>query len=293
MDLSHSIVHLKSKLKPHYGAGKTIGLVPTMGNLHDGHMCLVQESLKDNDCTVVSIFINPLQFNPDEDLATYPKTLDEDTKKLRESGCHYVFIPDTQEIYQGNIDSHTQVYVPGLSKLLCGKTRPGHFEGVATIVNKLLNIVRPHNAYFGLKDYQQFLIVKRMVSDLQIGTRIVGLDTIRDPGGLALSSRNSFLSELEIQKARQLYSSLKQVASALDQGESNFLDLEKQAYNRLTVAGLNPDYFSICNSETLMPATAADLDIVILAAAYLGSVRLIDNLHVSLAPQTQATQVIE
>ena len=132
-----------------------------------------------------------------------------------------------------------------------------------------------------------------MVSDLQIGTRIVGLDTIRDSGGLALSSRNSFLSELEIQKARQLYSSLKQVASALDQGESNFLDLEKQAYNRLTVAGLNPDYFSICNSETLMPATAADLDIVILAAAYLGSVRLIDNLHVSLAPQTQATQVIE
>ena len=132
-----------------------------------------------------------------------------------------------------------------------------------------------------------------MVSDLQIDTRIVGLDTIRDSGGLALSSRNNTLSELEIQKARQLYSSLKQVASALDQGESNFLALEKQAYNRLTIAGLNPDYFSICNSETLMPATGADLDIVILAAAYLGSVRLIDNLHVFLKPQTQVSQVIE
>ena len=293
MNSTGSISQLRKNLKLHREAGKTIGLVPTMGNLHDGHIHLVRESLKQNDYTVVSIFINPMQFNPNEDLATYPRSVDQDKEKLSAAGCDFLFIPSAQEIYPEDINSHTQVMVPDLSDMLCGKTRPGHFEGVTTIVIKLLNIINPDAAYFGLKDYQQYLIVKRMTKDLEINTRIVGLETIRDAGGLALSSRNSFLSDIDINKARQLYRSLRDAADALNRSDLQFSDLEKQSCKDLRDAGLTPEYFSICNSTTLEPATIGNIDFVIVAAVYIGSVRLIDNIRVSLTDTRQKSRVIE
>ena len=293
MNSTGNISQLRKNLKLQREAGKTIGLVPTMGNLHDGHLHLVRESLKKNDYTIVSIFINPMQFNPNEDLAIYPRTVDEDKEKLLATGCDFLFIPPAQEIYPEDLNSHTQVVVPNLSNILCAKTRPGHFEGVSTIVIKLLNIINPDVAYFGLKDYQQYLIVKKMAKDLEIDTRIIGLETIRDAGGLALSSRNCFLSEIEIDKARQLYRSLQDAADAIFRSEVKFSDLEKQSYSDLQDAGLTPDYFSICNSKTLKPATDEDIDLVIIAAAYVGSVRLIDNIRVSLDHTKQKSRVIE
>ena len=279
MNSTDNIDQLRKSLKLHRDAGKTIGLVPTMGNLHEGHLSLVQESSKHNDYTVVSIFINPMQFNPSEDLTTYPRTLDEDKEKLLSAGCDFLFIPTAHEIYPEELNSHTKVIVPELSLKLCGKTRPGHFEGVTTIVIKLLNVVNPDVAYFGLKDYQQYLIVKKMTKDLEIDTQIVGLEIVRDTGGLALSSRNSALSEIEIDKARQLYRSLRKVARALHQREFKFSKLEKQASREVQEAGLTLDYFAICNSETLEPATPKDSNFIVLAAAYIGKVRLIDNIR--------------
>ena len=293
MNSTGNINQLRKDLKLQKEAGKTIGLVPTMGNLHDGHLHLVRESVKQNDYTIVSIFINPMQFNPNEDLAIYPRTVDEDKDKLLAAGCDFLFIPPAQEIYPEDLNSHTQVIVPNLSEILCAKTRPGHFEGVSTIVIKLLNIINPDVAYFGLKDYQQYLIVKKMTKDLEINTRIIGLETIRDAGGLALSSRNCFLSEIEIDKARQLYRSLQDAADALFRNEVKFSDLENKSCKGLQDAGLTPDYFSICNSKTLEPATIEDIELVIIAAAYVGSVRLIDNIRVSLGHIKQKSRVIE
>ena len=283
MNSTGNINKLRTNLELLKKAGKTIGLVPTMGNLHDGHLNLVKESLEKNDCTVVSIFVNPLQFNPNEDLETYPRTIEEDKEKLLACGCDFLFMPTTQEFQPETLYPHTQVKVPGLSDILCGLERPGHFEGVCTVVTKLLNIVSPDNAYFGLKDYQQYLIVKKMTKDLEIDTRIVGLEIIRDTHGLALSSRNSFLSDEEIRKARQIYRSLQNAVRRINQSGVEFLDLEKLAYKELQDAGLAPEYFRICNSESLKSATAEDSNLIILAAARIGSIRLIDNIRISLA----------
>ena len=283
MNSTGNIYELRTSLEPHKKAGETIGLVPTMGNLHDGHIHLIKESLKKNDYTVVSIFINPLQFNTNEDLETYPRTIEKDRKKLLACGCDFLFTPTIQDIYPETPDLHTQVKVPGLSDILCGVGRPGHFEGVCTVVAKLLNIVSPNNAYFGLKDYQQYLIVKKMTKDLEIDTRIVGLEIIRDTHGLALSSRNRFLSDEEICKARQIYRSLQNAVRRINQNGAEFLDLEKLAYKELQDAGLAPEYFRICNSESLKSATPKDPNLIILVAARLGSVRLIDNIRISLA----------
>ena len=257
--------------------------VPTMGNLHDGHINLVKESLEKNDYTVVSIFVNPLQFNPNEDLETYPRTIEEDKEKLLACGCDFLFIPTIQEFYPETLCPHTKVKVPGLSDILCGLERPGHFEGVCTVVTKLLNIVHPDNAYFGLKDYQQYLIVKKMTKDLMIDTRIVGLEIVRDADGLALSSRNGFLSDHELHKARQIYRSLQKTAKRIYLREAKFQDLEKLAHQELLDAGLTPEYFVIRNSESLKSATPEDPNLIILVAATLGSVRLIDNIRISLA----------
>ena len=283
MNSTGNINELRTSLELLKKAGKTIGLVPTMGNLHDGHINLVKESLEKNDYTVVSIFVNPLQFNPNEDLETYPRTIEEDKEKLRACGCDFLFIPTTQEFYPETLYPHTLVKVPGLSDILCGLERPGHFEGVCTVVTKLLNIVNPDNAYFGLKDYQQYLIVKKMTKDLMIDTRIVGLEIVRDAGGLALSSRNGFLSDHELQKARQIYHSLQKTAKRIYRSEAKFRDLETLAHQELLDAGLTPEYFVIRNSESLKSATPEDPNLIILVAASLGSVRLIDNIRISLA----------
>ena len=283
MNSTGNINELRTSLELVKKAGKTIGLVPTMGNLHDGHINLVQESLEKNDYTVVSIFVNPLQFNPNEDLETYPRTIEEDKEKLLACGCDFLFIPTTQEFYPETLYPHTQVKIPGLSDILCGLERPGHFEGVCIVVTKLLNIVNPDNAYFGLKDYQQYLIVKKMTKDLMIDTRIVGLEIVRDAGGLALSSRNGFLSDHELQKARQIYHSLQKTAKRIYRSEAKFRDLETLAHQELLDAGLTPEYFVIRNSESLKSATPEDPNLIILVAASLGSVRLIDNIRISLA----------
>ena len=283
MNSTGNINELRTSLELLKKAGKTIGLVPTMGNLHDAHINLVKESLEKNDYTVVSIFVNPLQFNPNEDLETYPRTIEEDKEKLLACGCDFLFIPTTQEFYPDTLYPHTQVKAPGLSDILCGLERPGHFEGVCTVVTKLLNIVNPDNAYFGLKDYQQYLIVKKMTKDLMIDTRIVGLEIVRDAGGLALSSRNGFLSDHELQKARQIYHSLQKTAKRIYRSEAKFRDLETLAHQELLDAGLTPEYFVIRNSESLKSATPEDPNLIILAAARLGSVRLIDNIRISLA----------
>tara|TARA_B100001939_G_scaffold345696_1_gene362864 strand:- start:371 stop:1228 length:858 start_codon:yes stop_codon:yes gene_type:complete len=283
MNSTGNINELRTSLELLKKNGKTIGLVPTMGNLHDGHINLVKESLEKNDYTVVSIFVNPLQFNPNEDLETYPRTIEEDKEKLLACGCDFLFTPTTQEFYPETLYPHTQVKVPGLSDILCGIERPGHFEGVCTVVTKLLNIVSADNAYFGLKDYQQYLVVKKMAKDLAINTRIVGLEIVRDSDGLALSSRNSFLSDEEICKARQIYRSLQNTAKRIKQSGVTFLDIEKLAYQELQDAGLTPDYFAICNSESLKPATSEDRNLIILAAARVGSTRLIDNIQISIA----------
>ena len=283
MNSTGNINELRTSLESLKKAGKTIGLVPTMGNLHDGHINLVKESLEKNDYTVVSIFVNPLQFNLNEDLETYPRTIEEDKEKLLACGCDFLFIPTTQEFYPETLYPHTQVKVPGLSDILCGLERPGHFEGVCTVVTKLLNIVNPDNAYFGLKDYQQYLIVKKMTKDLMIDTRIVGLEIVRDAGGLALSSRNGFLSDHELQKARQIYHSLQKTAKRIYRSEAKFRDLETLAHQELLDAGLTPEYVVIRNSESLKSATPEDSNLIILVAASLGSVRLIDNIRISLA----------
>ena len=263
---------------------RPIALIPTMGNLHDGHMHLVRESLKQNDYTVVSIFINPMQFNPSEDLATYPRSVDQDKEKLSAAGCDFLFMPSAQEIYPEDINSHTQVIVPDMSDMLCGKTRPGHFEGVTTIVIKLLNIINPDIAYFGLKDYQQYLIVKKMTKDLEINTRIVGLETIRDPGGLALSSRNNYLSDDERQKAPQLYAALQTASRSIMNGDRNFSQLCQLASEQLSQQGFNVDYFDIRDQHTLelLDDDSSNKDIAILAAAKLGVTRILDNLKISL-----------
>ena len=283
MDVISHIPGLRKELKVYRNDAQSIGLVPTMGNLHEGHLHLIKEALKENNYTVVTIFVNPLQFSPNEDFNNYPRTLNQDIEKLKILGCNCVFVPNNKEIFDGQLDDQTRLRIPRLSEIHCGKSRPGHFDGVATIVCKLLNIVNPNIAYFGLKDYQQYLIIKKLVADLEIPVRIKGIETIRNKQGLTLSSRNNYLSSQQLNVATQLFVSIGEISRALLQGNKNFSALEDNAKNQLSKAGLLPDYCAICHAETLRPATSNDLNLVILIAAHLGSVRLIDNLCVSLS----------
>ena len=282
MHIVHQITDLRNKLEAHRIAKESIGFVPTMGNLHKGHFHLIQNAVKENDHTVVSIFINPLQFGPNEDFKSYPRTLKEDQEGLRSSGCDYVFAPPQQEMLQGKPEEYTKIKVPRVAEILCGKNRPGHFEGVASIVCQLLNIVGPTNAYFGLKDYQQFILIKKLIADLKIPVTVKGVETVRTKNGLALSSRNNFFSSRELNIAPHLFASITEICAALQAGHRNFKLLENNAQKRLLDNGFQPDYCSICQAETLNPATPDDKEMVILVAAHLGSVRLVDNLRVSL-----------
>ena len=262
--------------------GKRIGLVPTMGNLHAGHAALVTKATQRCDFVVASIFVNPLQFGAGEDLDSYPRTLAADQEKLLGAGCQLLFAPTVEEMYPDGMAGQTLVSVPGVSEGLCGGSRPGHFDGVATVVTKLFHMVQPDLAIFGEKDFQQLAVIRKLVRDLNLPIQIIGEPTVRAADGLALSSRNGYLNEEQRAIAPHLYQTLGDIAAALQRGESEHAALLDRARARLTAAGFVPDYLEIRNPLTLSPATAADRQLVILAAARLGAPRLIDNLFVDL-----------
>lgn len=280
MQTLHTIAELRSALSEHRRSGKKIALVPTMGNLHRGHIKLVEVARSEADIVVASIFVNPLQFGPNEDLDSYPRTLQDDQNRLQAAGCDYLFAPNNSEIYPEGRDQQTLVEVPMLSDLYCGTTRPGHFCGVTTVVCKLFNICQPDLAIFGEKDYQQLRIIRKMVSDLCIPVEIQSVATVRAEDGLALSSRNGYLNDEERAAAPALQHTLQQTCQAISQGNHDFRQLESEAEHQLSAAGLTPDYVRIVRRSDLLPAQSGDRALVILTAAYLGPTRLIDNCEI-------------
>lgn len=282
MELITEPAELNGLVEREKAAGNTIGLVPTMGNLHAGHLALVSKALENTDFVITSIFVNPLQFGPGEDLDAYPRTLEDDRKLLQEQGCHALFAPSAESIFGLNADQQSRVHVPNLSEGYCGASRPGHFDGVATIVCKLFNLARPDQAFFGLKDYQQFLVISKMVRDLAMNVSIQGVEIVREAGGLALSSRNNYLNQQQRTQAAAIYRSLQHTAQAIRAGERDYQALESTARSMLEEAGLRPDYFVVCRAQDLHPAREGDNDLAILAAAFLGPSRLIDNLRLTI-----------
>lgn len=258
--------------------GLSVGFVPTMGNLHAGHLSLVAKARQHTDKVVVSIFVNPLQFGPAEDFDSYPRTLEQDAVALAEAGVDLLFAPSVNEMYPHGRDGQTQVNVPLLGDVLEGASRPGFFRGVATVVNKLFHCVPADVAVFGEKDYQQLLVIRRMVEDLNLPIEIIGGQIVREDNGLAMSSRNGYLSDEQRNQAAALYQALRAVREQIEMGQRDFLGLEQQACEYLQKNGFRPDYVSIRSATDLSPATENSLSLVILAAASLGNTRLIDNI---------------
>ena len=281
MNTVKTVRELRAAVARARSEGKRIGLVPTMGNLHSGHAALVVKAAQRADFVVASIFVNPLQFGPTEDLATYPRTLPADQEALLQAGCHLLFAPSVEEMYPHGMEDQTLVSVPHLSEGLCGASRPGHFDGVATVVSKLFNMVQPDLAIFGQKDFQQLAVIRALVRDLNMPIQIIGEPTVRAADGLALSSRNGYLSEEQRAAAPALYRVIKHIAEAIHIGERDLNFLLANGVDQLKAAGFRLDYLEIRNATTLRPTTAEDHDLVILAAAYMGSTRLIDNLHLT------------
>ena len=257
--------------------GASIALVPTMGNLHMGHLALVEQASRMADHTVVTIFVNPMQFVAGEDYERYPRTLAQDSRLLLETRADLLFTPSVEDLYPASLDQHTQVRVPGLDNILCGAFRPGHFTGVATVVTKLLNLVEPDLALFGEKDYQQLLVIKRLVKDLCIAVGIHAVPTIREPDGLAVSSRNSYLSPEERSLAPRLYQTLKTAAEAVREGKADLAAIERSGMEMLAAASFRPEYFAVRRATDLGVPAEEDPDLIVLAAAWLGRTRLIDN----------------
>ncbi len=280
MVVIEDVSELRRCLVPWRRSNRPIALVPTMGNLHAGHLALVREARRIADCTLVSIFVNPMQFGPDEDFGSYPRTLERDRELLETEGTDLLFAPSVQAIYPHGSQGRTRVEVPGLSDILCGTSRPGHFSGVATVVCKLFNMAQPDIAVFGEKDFQQLLVIRRMVEDLCLPVEVRGLATVREPDGLAMSSRNGYLSLQERARAPALYRALCRASDHLHKGLTAD-EVEAMGVEDLAAAGLRPDYFSVRRASDLQPATTGDQDLVVLTAAYLGAARLIDNLRVS------------
>jgi pantoate--beta-alanine ligase len=274
------IDELRRQVRQWRGRGSRVALVPTMGNLHAGHLDLLRRAIERAERTVVSVFVNPLQFGPLEDFAGYPRTLGDDARRLAAAGADVLFAPSVEEVYPAGASEQTRVEVPGISEDLCGASRPGHFAGVATVVCKLFNMVQPDLAVFGEKDYQQLLVIRRMTADLCIPVEIVGAPTVREPDGLAMSSRNRYLTSRERQTAPLLYRMLREAAEDL-RSDMTFSAVEKRGRDRLAAAGFRPDYVGVRRSDDLAPPGPKDRELVILTAAYLGRARLIDNLRVN------------
>lgn len=282
MNTVKTVRELRAAVARARSEGKRIGFVPTMGNLHSGHMALVTKAAQRVDFVVASIFVNPLQFGAGEDLDKYPRTLAADQEKLLQAGCHLLFAPSAEEMYPDGMAGQTRVSVPHLAEGLCGASRPGHFEGVATVVSKLFNMVQPDLAVFGQKDFQQLAVIRALVHDLNMPIQIIGEPTVRAADGLALSSRNGFLDEQQRAVAPVVYRSLSSIAASIRQGSRDFPALINEQLQLLEGAGLRPDYLEVRHARTLRPAMAEDRDLVILVAAFLGTTRLIDNLHLNL-----------
>ncbi|MDA8694461.1 pantoate--beta-alanine ligase [Pseudomonadales bacterium] len=284
MQTLNQVKYLRATLNADKNRGSKIVLVPTMGNLHEGHLQLVRRAREVADIVVVSIFVNPMQFGATEDLDNYPRTLTEDQDKLDAENVDYLFIPNVEEMYPNGIDNHTTVANANLSNMLCGIHRPGHFQGVCTVVNKLLNLVQPSVAVFGAKDFQQLAIIKRMVSDLCMPIDIIGVPTARAHDGLALSSRNQYLSNIDRVKAPLIYETLQKTRDAIIAGSRQYETLCETAKISLKDAGFGVDYFDIRdqNNLSLLNNNADNAKIVILTAASLGSTRLLDNIRIEI-----------
>jgi len=282
MQTVHTISELRAYVRAQRQSGHIIGFVPTMGNLHEGHLSLITEAKRHADCVIASIFVNPMQFGANEDLDAYPRTLEADTAALAKQGCDLLFAPNANEVYPHGLSMQTRIEVPELGDAHCGASRPGHFVGVATVVAKLFNMVQADVAIFGEKDFQQLAIIRKMAQDLCFPIDIIGVPTSRESSGLARSSRNGYLSSDEKQRAAEVYQCLLMIRDAILAGNKDFKLLSQQAQERLSKAGFRPDYVNIAHARTLAPATAEDTSLVILIAAYLGTTRLIDNLTLQL-----------
>lgn len=282
MKTVETVEDVRSVVSKARAAGLTIGFVPTMGNLHAGHMSLIAASQERTDFTVVSIFVNPFQFAQGEDFGTYPRTKEADIDLLAHAGVNVLFLPEIKTIYPGGPEAVTRIEVPVLGSQLCGAVRPHFFRGVCTVVNVLLNIVTADVAVFGEKDYQQLIIVKRMVRDLYLSTEIVGAATVREIDGLALSSRNSYLGEFHRACAPGLYRILTDLAEGVSGGERDYEKVEKVAMTSLRELSFEPDYVSVRNALDLSPAIADETELIVLGAAWLDNTRLIDNVRVNL-----------
>ncbi|MBZ0249702.1 MAG: pantoate--beta-alanine ligase [Burkholderiales bacterium] len=274
MDVIHTVAGLRARLE----GEPSIALVPTMGNLHAGHLALVEEAKRHGACVVASLFVNRLQFEPGGDFDRYPRTLAEDCAKLERAGCHVAFAPDEKELYPE--PQEILLAPPKLAEQLCGDFRPGHFQGVVTVVAKLFNIVAPHTAVFGRKDYQQLAVIRALVRQLNYPIAIVGVETVREPDGLALSSRNGYLSSGERTEAVRLNRNLRRIKEKIEAGERDFGALCSFAIKDLTDAGWKVDYVAVRHQRGLALPGPADRDLVVLAAAWLGKTRLIDNLEI-------------
>ena len=282
MQVFHHIQSLRGALQQERQAGKRIGFVPTMGNLHDAHIELVKIAQRHCDVVVTSIFVNPLQFGLNEDWDKYPRTLAADTARLEAAQCDYLFCPSDTEIYPNGMAEQTRVIVPTMTDVLCGASRPGHFEGVTTVVAKLFNIVQPDAAVFGTKDFQQLAVIRRMVEDLCMPIDIIPGDIVRETDGLAMSSRNSYITLEERPRVVQLHRSLNWIKAQIEGGRRDFAALAETAREQITEAGFRVDYVSICYSHTLDLAAHDDQSITILGAMYTRGARLIDNVSVVL-----------
>lgn len=282
MKVFHTVSGLRDDLNKDRRRDLRIGFVPTMGNLHQGHLALVKQARETNDIVVCSIFVNALQFGLNEDWDKYPRTYESDCEKLRESGCDYLFHPDDIEMYPNGLDTQSRVICPTMTDMLCGASRPGHFEGVTTVVSKLFNIVQPDEAVFGIKDYQQLAVIRRMAEDLCMPVQISAAPIHREADGLAMSSRNSYITDEERPRVTVLKQSLEWIAEQIQDGSRDFSKLEQSAGQQLIDAGFALDYITISNSKTLEPAADDDIEITILGAMFTEKARLIDNLSIVL-----------
>lgn len=277
MKVFHTVSGLRDDLVKDRIQGLRIGFVPTMGNLHEGHLALLKQAKRTNDIVVCSIFVNALQFSLNEDWDKYPRTYQGDCEKLRDAGCDYLFHPDDTEMYPNGLDTQSRVICPTMTDLLCGASRPGHFEGVTTVVSKLFNIVQPDEAIFGIKDYQQLAVIRRMVEDLCLPIQISSAPIHREVDGLAMSSRNRYITDDERPLVTVLKDSLDWIAEQIKDGNREFSVLEDVAAARVAEAGFKVDYITCSNSKTLDPAAYDDDDITILGAMFTKAARLIDN----------------